>query len=325
MSRAVAPDTLRRAFTLVEMLVVVAILVLVTALAVTIAAPNNEARRLREAARQVNSFITGARARAIESGRPFGVLVEPLPGDGQVSMRLSYVEVAPPYCGDLITSRAIVVDTDGDPTTSADRELRLEAMPGGTGSVPDTGWVGLVQVGDRIRFNSQGHEFSIVDLSTDSNGTTRWKLASASGRDPATLPVGVPMPYCITLGPRRSSAPALELPDGVVIDVPGSGIGPSGTLSAGISLVVLFTPGGSVRVQPGLGVPPTVPSGPVYLLIGRREHAGTAGNFSGVFDTLWVAVNHRNGQVQTVDNNGAGTTVAEARLYARRMEQLGGQ
>jgi prepilin-type N-terminal cleavage/methylation domain-containing protein len=312
MPRAVASETGRRAFTLVEMLVVVALLVLVTALAVSIAAPNNEGRRLREAARQVNSFLTGARARAIETGRPFGVLVEPFAGEPQMSLRLSYVEVSPPYCGDLITSRA---------TMTVNGELRLESAPG----VPDVGWVGLVQVGDRIRFHAQGHEYFITDLSTDTNGATRWRLSAATGRDPATLPIGVPMPYCITLGPRRSSAPALELPDGVVVDIPNSGIGPAGTFSPGTALLVLFTPGGAVLVQPGLGVPPTVPSGPIFLLIGRRELTGTAGNFSGVFDTLWVTVNHRTGQVQTVDNNGAASNVAEARQYARRMEQLGGR
>jgi prepilin-type N-terminal cleavage/methylation domain-containing protein len=60
----------RAGMTLVELLVVIVILTTVVAAAIPIMAPSNVDRQLREASRTLNTFITGAQARAIASGRP---------------------------------------------------------------------------------------------------------------------------------------------------------------------------------------------------------------------------------------------------------------
>lgn len=97
--------TIRRAFTMVELLIVVAIAMLLIAIAIPFIRPGIETSRLREGARLVNTFINGAKARAADMGRPFGVrLVRSSvdgTGDPNDCYRLQYVEVPPAYSGDF--------------------------------------------------------------------------------------------------------------------------------------------------------------------------------------------------------------------------------
>jgi hypothetical protein len=72
---------------------------MVTAAAIPIMAPALENRRMREAARMASSFISGARAKAIQRGREVGVVIQRFEGQ-RYAMTMSYVEVPPPYGGD---------------------------------------------------------------------------------------------------------------------------------------------------------------------------------------------------------------------------------
>ena len=64
--------------TLIELLVVIIILTTIVAAAIPIMSPANDDRRLREATRGLNTFITGAQARAIALSRPFGIALKRL-------------------------------------------------------------------------------------------------------------------------------------------------------------------------------------------------------------------------------------------------------
>ena len=90
---------------MVELLIVVAIGMLLIAIAIPFVRPALENNKLREASRLLNTFLVGAKARASESGRPFGVrLVRSSvdnTGDPNDCYRLQYVEVPPAYSGDL--------------------------------------------------------------------------------------------------------------------------------------------------------------------------------------------------------------------------------
>ena len=90
---------------MVELLIVVAIAMLLIAIAIPFIRPGIETSRLREASRQVNTFIVGAKARAADAGRPFGVrLVRSSvddTGDPNDCYRMQYVEVPPAYSGDF--------------------------------------------------------------------------------------------------------------------------------------------------------------------------------------------------------------------------------
>ncbi len=97
----------RSGVTILELLIVLLILLMVTAAAIPIMAPALENRRMREAARLASSFISGARSKAIQSGREVGVVLQRFEGK-PYAMTMSYVEVPPPYGGDTIGAPARV-------------------------------------------------------------------------------------------------------------------------------------------------------------------------------------------------------------------------
>jgi type II secretory pathway pseudopilin PulG len=109
----------RLALTLVELLVVVVILTTIVAAAIPILAPTNDERRLREATRALNTYITGAQSRAISLDRPYGIALKRLSQDTDtdgnpnnphedngVSLEVFYVEQPLPYAGFDANSRA---------------------------------------------------------------------------------------------------------------------------------------------------------------------------------------------------------------------------
>ncbi len=60
--------------TLVELLAEIIIMTMLAAAALPVIAPAMQNRQVREGARIVNGFLTGARNRAMQTGRPVGVV-----------------------------------------------------------------------------------------------------------------------------------------------------------------------------------------------------------------------------------------------------------
>ena len=79
--RVPSPQSLRRALTLIELLVVIIILTTVVAAAIPILAPAGSDRELREATRGLNTYITGARRGPRLTRRPFGIALKRLSAD----------------------------------------------------------------------------------------------------------------------------------------------------------------------------------------------------------------------------------------------------
>ncbi|MGA2799145.1 MAG: prepilin-type N-terminal cleavage/methylation domain-containing protein [Thermoguttaceae bacterium] len=100
-------SSFRRGVTLVEMLIVISIIVILTVASLKLVAPADE-RRVREAARAVNVYISSARNRAIEIGRPCGVIFRRANAGNfpTASTVLDQCEVPPTYAGD--TTDAVV-------------------------------------------------------------------------------------------------------------------------------------------------------------------------------------------------------------------------
>ncbi len=126
---------------MLELLVVLIILLMVTAAAIPLIAPALDNRRMREAARLTSTFISGARSRAIQTGREVGVVIERFDGN-PYAMSLAYVEVPPPYGGDTLTSRVRVLDG--------------EIIGFVTG---DAAWQNLVRYGDRVKLAYKGPRY----------------------------------------------------------------------------------------------------------------------------------------------------------------------
>ena len=94
-----------RGLTLVELLVVIVILTTLVTTAIPVLSPGGDDRRIREASRAINAYLAGAQARAIETGRPFGVAIRRLSSDTNsgddngLGVSISRVEVPPVYSG----------------------------------------------------------------------------------------------------------------------------------------------------------------------------------------------------------------------------------
>lgn len=144
----------RHAFTLIELLVVIAILLMITAAAIPIMVPAMSGRKTREAARITSSFFGAARARAIENGRPVGVLVEryrfpnstPTSSDPRYSLVLSMIEVPEPWAGDYLNSQ-------------------ISITPKGclAGFVTnDSGWMqAKIRPGDQVKVDYRGRVYTL--------------------------------------------------------------------------------------------------------------------------------------------------------------------
>ncbi|MEO0530870.1 MAG: prepilin-type N-terminal cleavage/methylation domain-containing protein, partial [Planctomycetota bacterium] len=142
-SQGLTPRPLRRGLTLVELLVVIVLVSTLVSTAIPIISPGGEGRKLREASRNINAYFQGAQARAIETGRPFGVAMRRLSeetgrgDDNAVVTRLEYVEVPAPYSGFDTSSLArlcVGTATTGQPGV---RQLALQLIRYGSAVDPN--------------------------------------------------------------------------------------------------------------------------------------------------------------------------------------------
>ncbi len=324
----------RRGLTLVELLVVVAILVTLMAVTVPMMRPALEGRERREAARQIDAFLGAAQARAMARGRPVGVMFHRQPSLPQASFQMSIAEVPAPYAGDTARSRAVITKVDG------------------TGQGAWIGYVNLteswnaqmlVSRGDLIQFGYRGSLYEIAsDLVANATGTTLSFRPRPS--DTTAVPPAVPNPntlltFQITRKPARTPAAPLELPAPAVVDLALSGIGPNGIgepvfVNPGVNekeenraVTIMFSPSGRVdRVL--LRGAAEVPLGAIHLLVGRTDQLGLA-NLTDA-KSLWVSIGHRTGRITTAPNQGGPAItgpekVALARQLALRAQGMGGQ
>ncbi len=350
-------------FTLVELLVTLVIVMMLTAVAVPVLAPALAGRRQREASREVTSYFTLARDTAMRTGRATGVMLERFTGAGNASAKaliqagqplvpvpemcltLWQVEVPPPYSGDTLYSRAFVTGGLGGGAIMA------LGTPGS--AVPEA--YGLVRIGDTIKFNTQGHQYQILSGTVDTTispnplgflapptNSNPWTIVPVGGTTPfvPSFPLGVP--YQIIRQPVKTSAPPLQLPERIVIDLASSGTTPPSTgttfattfltssfcpLDMGngnqpqfpldvIPIVVLFSPAGTVERIAFSGPSPSdptqampyamPPTTPIFFLLGLREKVPAAGNANNENwrdpTSLWITIFPRTGLVTSTEN-----------------------
>ncbi len=314
---------LRRGVTLLELMIVITILAMITAATIPLMLSGVDQRRLREATRLVSSYISSARARAIETGRSAGVMIVRsnsglVPGGS--AMNLVTVECPAVYAGDTLLSTVVV---SGNQVTFNGNLDNIAAN---------------VHVGDIIRFGYQGRTYTLTGsgsqnagqtLPTGSGGTYTSYLRATdnTGVPPSFSPNATAVPYQVIRQPTKSAVAPLQLPEGVVIDLVQSGGGLTGCITVDSNPIILtFAPTGAAEyIYFNGNLRGHLPSS-LCLLMGKPEQvvgtAGTLTNITGGFsnlgdgNSLWVAVTPR-GRVITAENaiNTAATTAAGARAF----------
>ena len=318
----------RAGMTLVELLVVVAILGLLAVTVLPSLSTSAEARRTREAARIVSSYIAKAQSRAIGRTEWAGFwLTTPVSNpSANFSMDFYLADVPAVYRGDSTAT-----------TVSGSQSGALYILTSGslTGSVAST-------IGDLVRFNGQPPWFAYQNATTiglrngnasseNANQTTLntpWPAANTSHR------------FEILRQPIRAGSP-LTIADGRCIDLRWSGYGGSDLATyspfgmSPRSIAVLFDGTGSLR-QLFYNNNRVIISGPVFLLVGRTDRAGN--NFASLSatddslganwqysDSFWIAIDPLSGVAKTAECSPNPANVFASQSFIRSEIVSGGR
>jgi hypothetical protein len=299
--------------------------------------PAMEARRIREAARAVHLYFASARATAMATGRPVGVMIERLAAEPRCSMNLGMVEVPPAYAGDTLTAVALVsASTAAGMVQAALYDDPISTTPSVLPAVP-------IFQGDFLQFNGQGPLY-VITGPCDAKGQvtgmtlTAWYDTTQGQILPWPATANVPtdaakqqrVPYKIIRRPVKSGVTPLQLPVGAAIDLVCSGPNPTIITPTvrhnmvrvppendKLPIMVMFSPTGAMErfYYEGVSTPMWEP---MYLLIGRRDKVGqpvtvitdNSANANNNFDcdaniedpgNLWVAMNPFSGLTTTAE------------------------
>lgn len=300
-----------RAFTLVELLVVLGIIVILAAIALPTVKNLLQDQKITQAARAVQGYFESARGRALASGRPVAVIFERLPfsSAGTVGtdlyrtnstcVRLSMGEVFPPYEGDWAGATATLI---GSPyATAAQIDVAQAASLMDTSVNPPVS-SGLVSLGDAIQFSDRQQAFAIIRdpfVVMNALGQPLVQIdfanpPSLSGLalvEPTWQTVGTPLAagakvrFRIHRKPSKSMTGGIILPRGTCIDLAFSG---SGTLGRE------FAPD---QIQ-GSSTAASDSFGPVFIVFGERGtvelayYQGRVGNSVTALQVLPTGIYH---------------------------------
>lgn len=275
----------RAGVTIIELLIVMGVIVILAAVSLPTLKGLLADQKVSQAARLVQNYAEGARARAIATGRPVALILDRMVTTGangdansligkNACIRLSTGDVFPPYSGDWAGSQGDLVDTSGDGYADAIRISTSQAASLLDTSVSPPASSGLVNSGDLIQFGARRELFVISGspfLET-STGTVQINIINPP-LFAANLPMQEPslgvgggaatVSFKIFRRPSKSISPGLSLPRGTCIDMHFSGLGPSGRQFS--SDTIQDTAGTTVD-YPATSTSGNPDYGPIYLV-----------------------------------------------------------
>jgi prepilin-type N-terminal cleavage/methylation domain-containing protein len=280
----------RLAFTLVEMLVVIAIILILTAIGV-LAFPSAQDRSMQSGADQLQGWLLIAKQRAKREGRPTGLRILFDPATNQAS-QCQYIYQPDDYYAP--GSNCTLTGTNTITFT-------------GTASAPVNLSGAGVQVGDYLEFYGCGGVYRITGPTSTPLSRVVTVAVPPAALTGVNNPTGKTFQYRIIRQPvLLPGEETLQLPDGVVIDnnANTSLNIPTRTANGTVFYEVLFSPqGGLVGAGTGsdglcvLWVSNTKNTSTPPLLVGIQAHTG------------FIAVHPKNTDV----NKGGGSPYANCR------------
>lgn len=133
------PSVTARGFTLIEMLVVITIILILAAVTVSTINVTISGDKVRAGARQVQSYLEGARDRAIFAKEPRGVRFLLDPTDPRTVSSLIYIAPTDPWTDGTVLLERPDGDSDGNPANNGDSDDPLFSLP--YTSSPNGVWV----------------------------------------------------------------------------------------------------------------------------------------------------------------------------------------
>ena len=331
--------------TLVELLVVVAILGMLAVTVLPNLAGADGQREVRIAAGAVSSQLTRGPSLAIEQRRSAGVWLEPLAANPAACIDVFSAIVPTPYRGDSFDAAFEVapnpfgVQADLVPSPNSAAVASLATLGDFSAS------------GNLIQFNDSGPLFEIRAGGTSSPYVALLRNLSGQSASNTIWPAPDPAthPFAIFRLPTRMGQP-LVLSGGAAIDLAWSGMGTTRFSSAplqgddsnlwsrdsnfvpGSKIVILFDSAGSASelcyVAISSGQTRRLPiTGPVYLLVGRLDRCGlpflatpTKQNPGANWqypDSFWVGIDPQSGIVKVTEVVPNSTTCLQSQGYIR--------
>ncbi len=257
-----------RGFTLIELLVVVLITLVLTAITVSVINISVDGDKVRSGARQIQSYLEGARDRAIFAKEPRGVRFLLDPTDPRTVSSLVYIAPTDPWTEGTVLLERPDGDNDGNPANNGDAGDSLNTAPysdspdavwvlrGFDGDASnytrDTGWKGLydrgvLRDGARIQipygtgawYTIDTRLLAMVDNPPDNNPPVRL-LLQQEYREPADTPAtsvqafdraSPSLKYRLELlpAPMPNQEP-IQLPKGVVVHLDRCSNDPDGVV-----------------------------------------------------------------------------------------------
>jgi len=299
----------RGGMTLVELMVVVAIIGILSVVVLPLLANSSESRKTREAARSIVSYVTRSQNRVLGRTEWGGFWIVPVAGTNY-ALDLFSADVPEVFQGDAL------------PTTVTGSANSATGQFDITSTTKIVGTTVTGSIGDLVRFDGAGPWFA---LSSPSGTSIALRNGGAFGDifvenvNQTTLntpwpTANVPHTFELLRQPIRSGTP-LTFGDGRCVDVAQSGyVGPTDYLAFGntpSSIAVLFDGTGRLR-QIINGATRITPTGAVFLLVGRADRAVpspaalTAGDDSTGYnwqyaDSYWIGIDPLTGVAKVAE------------------------
>ncbi len=306
-----------RGMTLVELLVVSAIMVVLMSVSIPVLTPLANNRMSRESARGVQAAVESARTRAIRLGRPCGVAFTPFHQDYPFGCITIEQLSAPPTFQSTCT-----VGKNGVQSVTQYNSNRSWVR----GDSVQVNYTGPIFVYDGSKWSSSnsagfGYSYNYQDFNTGQNMNCSVSLFPVNESSNA---------FAKALGIEAS----YTLPRGYIVDLAYSGVGADGKWLNSISTngttakryppTIIFNPDGSAQLymngQPVyLG---NLADPKVYILVGSwgkmldKSKASIADSDEPIKnnwdnpDAYWVVINTKTGLVTTARNLGSGRTLS---------------